>query len=420
MSITRRQFLRQGATLTVGASISGFLGVAARASGTPTRSLVVLDLLGGNDSLSMVMPYEDPSYHSRRPSIAVPAAAALQVGSDAAGRRIGLHPRLTGLQTLFSQGRVALLQRVGYENSSRSHFLGNDIWATAYPSNAQGPGWLGRYLDALPSPVDPLVAWCTAAETPRGLVSRTVSVPSIPSLQTYTYSSLNSGAEAAFERTIAGRLASYVSTDRPQLAFVDANFQSALETLDRVAAVARYTPTVTYPNSGLAQAFRTVAGAMVRGIGTRVFWVQTGGFDNHASEGVNETTGTYWNLMATLGDGLLAFAADLTNQGLWDQTLVLQFSEFGRRVFENGSKGTDHGSAATLFAAGGRVRGGLYGTAPDLSADLANPTLENSATDVHYETDFRSVYASVIDNWLGADSVSLLKGDFRKPGLNFV
>ena len=188
--------------------------------------------------------------------------------------------------------------------------------------------------------------------------------------------------------------------------------------LDRVAAVATYASTVTYPTSGLGPALRTVAGALVKGIGTRVFWVQTGGFDTHSQQGTN--VGTYANLMTTLNDGLTAFYADLNNQRLLSQTLVLQFSEFGRRITENGSQGTDHGAAGVMMALGGLVRGGLYGTAPSLQPDPQNQTLENGGNDVHYETDFRSVYARVIDNWLGASSVSLLGGDFRRPGLDFV
>src|SRR6185295_18836699 len=200
----------------------------------------------------------------------------------------------------------------------------------------------------------------------------------------------------------------------PELAFVYGSAQAALGTLDRVATVAAYAPTLTYPTSGLGQALRAVAGAMNKGIGTRVFYVTTGGFDTHAAQNPNATNGAYYNLMATLNDALLAFYTDLRNQGLLEDTLVLSFSEFGRRISENGSQGTDHGAASTMMVLGGKVNGGLYGTAPNLNTDPKNPTLENAAGDVHFETDFRSVYARIIDNWLGADSTRLLNGDFRK------
>ena len=425
MKVTRRQFVKGGvAAFTVTFAAPEFLSDLALAQGAHVRNLVVLYLSGGNDSLSMLAPYNDPFYTSRRPTLALPAGQVLQIGTDSSKVALGLHPRLTGLKQIFDQGRLALIQRTGYDNQSRSHFLGTDIWSTANPNNSQAFGWVGRYLDSLPSPVDALVGWNTTANLPHVLQART-PVPAIASPSGYAFSSPNSGAEASAERTTAVRIASHVPVDRPELAFVYASTQAAMATLDRVATVASYTGTLTgaqnYPaNNGFAQALKAVAGAMVRGIGTKVFYVTTGGFDTHSSQNVNATNGAYYNLMGTLNDGLLAFYNDLKNQGLLDDTLVLSFSEFGRRISENGSQGTDHGAASVMMAMGGKVNGGLYGTAPNLNTDPKNPTLENSAGDVHYETDFRSVYAQVIDGWLGTDSTALLGGNFRKPGLSFI
>jgi uncharacterized protein (DUF1501 family) len=184
--------------------------------------------------------------------------------------------------------------------------------------------------------------------------------------------------------------------------------------------VGQYKPSVTYPNNGFGQALQAISGAIAKGIGTKVFWVQTGGFDTHASQDTNTDAGAYVKLMVTLNDGLTAFYNDLKNQGLLSQSLLLSFSEFGRRITENGSKGTDHGSASVMLAMGGSVHGGLFGTAASLSTDPQNPTLENNTADVKYENDFRSVYAKVIDNWLGGDSVAVLGGDFKKTGLEFI
>ena len=420
MKVTRRQFVKGGvAAFTVTFAAPEFLSDLARAQGARTRNLVVLYLSGGNDSLSMLVPYNDPFYYSRRPTIAVPAGQVLQVGTDSSRVALGLHPRLTGLKQIFDQGRLALIQRTGYENQSRSHFLGTDIWSTADPNNPQALGWVGRYLDSLPSPVDPLVGWNTTSTLPHVLAART-AVPAIASAAGYAFASPNSGTEAAAERATALRIASHIPVDRPELAFVYSSTQAAMATLDRVATVAQYTPTLTYPNSGLGQALRAVAGAMVRGIGTRVFYVTTGGFDTHSAQSVNATNGAYYNLMATMNDALIAFYNDLRSQGLLDDTLVLSFSEFGRRISENGSQGTDHGSASVMLAMGGRVNGGLYGTAASLNTDPSNPTLENAAGDIRMETDFRSVYAQVIDGWLGANSAQLLNGNFRKASLTFV
>jgi uncharacterized protein (DUF1501 family) len=324
------------------------------------------------------------------------------------------------MKQIFDAGRLALLQRTGYPNQSRSHFQGTDIWATANPENQQGFGWVGRYLDSLPSPVDALCGWNTTRDLPRVLQASHVSVPAIPNPAQYAFASPNGGAEAIAERNTAIRINSHVPVNRPELAFVYESSQAALATLDRVATVGNYAGTTAYPNSGLGQALRWVAGAMVRSIGTRVFYVTTGGFDTHSQQNVNAANGAYYGLMGTMNDALFAFYNDLRNQGLFEDTLVLAWSEFGRRITENGSQGTDHGAGALMFALGGRVNGGLYGTAPSLNPDPSNPTLENGGADVRFETDFRSVYAQIIDNWLGANSVSILGGNFRNSALSFV
>ena len=421
MNVTRRQFVKGGvAAFSVTFAAPEFLCDIARAQGAHSRNLVVLYLSGGNDALSMLIPYNDSFYYSRRPTLAVPAGQVLQIGADASHVSLGLHPRLIGLKQVFEDGRLALVQRTGYDNQSRSHFMGTDIWSTANPNNSQGLGWVGRYLDSLPSPVDPLVGWNTTGTLPHVLQGARVGVPAISNPATYAFASPNSGGEAIAERTAAVRISSHVPVDRPELAFVYGSSQEALGTLDRVATVAQYAPSITYPNTGFGQALRAVAGAMTKSIGTKVFYVTTGGFDTHSAQNVNQTNGAYYSLMAALNDGLLAFYTDLRNQGLLNDTLLVSFSEFGRRISENGSNGTDHGAASVMMVMGGRVQGGLYGTAANLNTDPQNPTLENAAGDVHYETDFRSVYARIIDEWLGTDSRSILGGDFRKPSLTFI
>jgi uncharacterized protein (DUF1501 family) len=426
MKVTRRQFVKGGvAAFTVTFAAPEFLGDLARAQGAHTRNLVVLYLSGGNDSLSMLVPYNDANYYTRRPTLAVPAGQVLQIGTDSSKVALGLHPRLTGLKQIFDQGRLGLIQRTGYPNQSRSHFLGTDIWASADPANSGNLGWVGRYLDTLPSPVDPLVGWNTTGSLPHVLQAAHTAVPAIASPLGYAFNSPNSGTEATAERSTALRISSHVPVDRPELAFVYGSSQAALATLDRVATVASYTGTLTgaqnyAANNGLAQALKAVAGAMNKGIGTRVFYVTTGGFDTHSAQNVNATNGAYYSIMATINDAVLAFYTDLKNQGLLDDTLMLSFSEFGRRISENGSQGTDHGAASAMMVMGGKVTGGIYGTAPNLNTDPKNPTLENNAADVTFETDFRSIYAQIADNWLGTDSVKLLNGNFRKTGLGFI
>ena len=414
MAITRREFVKGGvAAFTVSFAAPAFLSDMARAQGRSRRTLVVLYLSGGNDALSTVIPYNDPEYRDRRPNIAIPAANVLQIGTDSSGVALGLNPGLSGLRTIFNSGRLALIQRTGYPNQSRSHFLGTDIWSTGDPSSPQGTGWLGRYLDQLPDPTDPLTAWSTQREVPRTLLARTVGVPAITNVAGYAFQSPNGGTDQTYAREAATIISSHVPVDQPHLAFVNSTAQAAFTTLDRVAQVGSYTPSVTYPNNGFGQALRMVAGAMVRDVGTKIFWVQTGGYDTHASQNPNQANGSYAQLMATLNNGIFAFYSDLLNQGLLNDTLILQFSEFGRRAFENGSTGTDHGEGGLMMAIGGTVRGGIYGTSANLR--VGHETLTNNGGDVRFETDFRSVYSKVIDSWLGADSVGILGGDFR-PG----
>jgi uncharacterized protein (DUF1501 family) len=419
MQFTRREFMRGGvAAFSVGFAAPSFLCDLAQAQSATGRSLVVLYLSGGNDALSTLVPYTDPAYYGRRPTVAVPAESVLQVGADLTGTPLGLHPNLSGLKSVFDAGRLAVIQRTGYVDSSRSHFRGTDIWSTANPEFAQGPGWLGRYLDTLPSPVDPLVAWNTAGLLPHSLQANTVGVPSIPNATDYAFSSPGTGSEAEYSKAAAVAISSHLPVLQPQLAFVNSTAQAALATLDRVGAVAAYTPTTVYPDDGFGRALQAVAGALATEVGTKIFWVQSGGYDTHASQGT--VTGGYGNLLSTLDGGLSAFYTDLSNQGLLNQTLVLQFSEFGRRVTENGSAGTDHGAGGLMLALGGTVNGGLYGTAANLENTPDNPTLENDGRDVGHETDFRSVYARVIDDWLGASSVDILGADFRNAAIDFI
>ena len=399
MQVSRRVFIKRGtAAFTLSFGAPSFLGAIARAQGAPQQNLVVLYLGGGNDALSFLAPYTDNAYYSRRPTLAVPSDLVLPIGSDSAGTPLGLHPNLPGLRSMFDDGRVAIIQRIGYPDASRSHFLGTDIWSTASPASPVGPGWLGRYLDMLPSPVDPLLAWNTVGQLPRALQVNTVGVPSIPKPASYAFGSPNGASDAAHAKAAAVQIASHVPVANPQLSFVNATAQAALATLDRVEMVASYASTVEYPETGLGQALKAVAGALATEVGTQVFWVQAGGYDTHASQCT--VTGQYAELVSTLDDALVAFSTNLTNHGLLNDTLVLQFSEFGRRIDENGSRGTDHGAAGLMMALGGQVAGGLYGTAASLANTPDNPTLENAGRDVAYGTDFRSVYARVIDDWL--------------------
>jgi len=416
MQITRRTFIKGGlATFTVGFFAPSLLTQMAHAQGALDRNLVVVYLDGGVDGLSVLIPYRDPFYYSRRPTLSLPEASVLPIGTDTAGNPLGLHPRLTGLKGIYEQGKLAIVQRVGYPNASRSHFAGTDVWSTADPDASTRFGWLGRYLDGLPGPLDPLTAWNTGRTLPRTLLAPLYQTPSIPNLAAYNFRPAGRGAEAALERSFAARISSHLPVDRPHVAFVQKTMAEALGTVDRVQSVGSYTPAVTYPDNGFGNALKMVAGAIMKNVGTKLFFVRTGGFDTHAQQQTRE--GNFFNLMATVDDGLTAFYQDLAKQGRLNDTLILEFSEFGRRIDENVSAGTDHGAGSTMLLLGGTVRGGLYGTAPNLDPMPDNPTLESNGRDVRFETDFRAVYSTVAEQWLKTDPVPLLGGDYRNPRL---
>ena len=411
MTFTRRTFIRGGLTAcTVGFAAPRLLVDAALAQSTRPRALVVLHLSGGNDGLSMLVPYADPFYAERRPTLAVPAASALQIGMDAAGTPLGFHPSLAGLRDTFDRGQLAIMPRVGHPEQTRSHFLETDVWSTADPASPLGTGWLGRYLDMLPPPFDPFAGWSTATESPHAFERSGPGAPAIPDPAAFRLATLNAGDEAMHEEHAMGRVSSHLRPALPHIVPVTAAGEAALASLDRVALVGAYVPAAVYPNDALGLAFKTIAGAIATDMATRIFWVEASGYDTHAGQGTNG--GRYAALFRGLDNALRAFRDDLTAQGLWNDTLLLQFSEFGRRITENGSHGTDHGAASVMLAMGGLVRGGLHGTAASLDPDPGNPTLEDNGSDVRFETDFRAVYARTLDGWLGADAAALLGGDF--------
>lgn len=422
---TRREFVRDGmSTVALGWAAPAFLSDLVRAQQGSGRNLVILYLGGGNDALSFLVPYTDPAYYDRRPTLAIPSEVVIDIGADRTGRPLGLHPELDGFKRIFDDGALALIQRTGYPDSSRSHFRGTDVFSTGNPNEPQGRGWLGHYLDRLPGTVDPLTAWNTQQQLPRTLLANAVGVPSIPDLSTYSFSSPNSAfslEEAAHSRATARQIVAHgvAMARNSHVAYVNATTQAAFDTLDRVGSVAAHVPTATYPETALGEALRAVGSAIASGTGTQLYWVQTGGYDTHARQ--ETLTGNYARLMRTLNGAVNAFYSDLSNQRLLDETLVLMFSEFGRRVSENGSGGTDHGSGGLMFAFGGRVRGGLYGrSAASLAQDSENPDLEYRGRDVRFEIDFRSVYARVLDHWLGIDSPQILGADFRQSGIDFI
>ncbi len=409
---SRRIFLQQGITLAsmVGTipwflqhSAQGMLSsdrsVSSRAGVPEDRILVVVQLGGGNDGLNTVVPYGSDEYYRARPSLGILAPSkdkgALELDKKIG---IGLHPNLTGFKDLFDQGQLAVVQGVGYPNPNRSHFASMDIWHTG-SSKGRSEGWIGRYVD------------CTCAGSPQAdaeiAIGRTAPLAMI-GVKTKPVSFENAKLFQWMGKDLPSDMTnmsdSYDTMNRAgslngieagsQAAFLMRTALDAQLSSDRIRAAMAKTPLVAYPNTKLATQLKSV-GAMIRDqMKTRVYYVSIGGFDTHSGQ-----ANSHGNSMREVGDAILAFQNDLKAQGNDGQVVTMVFSEFGRRVKQNASGGTDHGTAAPMFIVGTKVKGGVHGTHPSMT-DLDNG-------DLKYTTDFRSVYATMLDQWLDTPSAKL-------------
>jgi uncharacterized protein (DUF1501 family) len=370
---------------------------AAGAEMAGERILVVIQLSGGNDGLNTVVPYKDEIYRRRRPSLGVGEGSVLKVEGD-----IGLHPALTGMATLLENRQLAIVQGVGYPNPNRSHFESMDIWHTAHTQpQERAAGWLGRSLDArrvaLLQSADPPALHLGQEDQPLALAARDIPSPSIRSLDQFK---LETGGNDQQREAIVAAAKLPRSAGSDLLQFVQTRTTSALEVSRRIEAAAKeYKTPVSYPGTDLGQKLKRIAQLIDAGLATRVYYVALDGFDTHSDQ-ANAHSG----LLTQLGGALAAFAEDLQTHMQLDRVLTLVFSEFGRRVEENASRGTDHGAAAPLFLVGSRVKPGLLGKHPRLD-DLDDG-------DLKFHTDFRSIYASALEKWLGWPAAPILGEGF--------
>jgi len=433
-AFTRRKFLYGGLTLASTAwTIPAFLGSSADAmasmlgeglSSTPgvdeDRILVVVQLGGGNDGLNTVIPYGMDAYYKARGGIGVKPNEALKL-TEADG--IGLHTRMTALKDLYDNGLASIIQGVGYPNPDRSHFKSMDIWQTG-EREATGDGWLGRYIDneccgygkgesGRPDGTKkPATGPATAIEppiaigrtAPLALQGRATKPVSFESADLFRWSGedIHEALREPYHdlnRRGASGGGGDTNADFLMRTALDAQISS-----DKIRKAVAQKSVVTYPGNELGRQLQMV-GAMIRaGLKTRVYYVTLGGFDTHSGQGGAQ--GRHGNLLANFADSIKAFYADLKAQGNDSRVLTLSFSEFGRRVAQNASGGTDHGTAAPMFLFGPMVRPGVIGSHPSLT-DL-------DQGDLKYLVDFRSVYAGVLEQWLKADSKKVL-GETYKP-----
>lgn len=377
-------------------------GVPASASGP--RALVVVQLSGGHDGLNAVIPYGDGLYYQLRPQINIPADKVLHLDDQ-----VGLHPNLTAFKTLFDQGHLGVLQGVGYPKPNRSHFRSMEIWHSARPDGpAPEQGWLGAFMSEIYKVGDsPFECVNFGASIPQAL--RTPQAPIAAMQDTASFQFLVDRRLPSMKDPLLktfGQVATRPAQKGPAVDLVARNWAATTTGVSKLSATSeKYQPKAQYPNNPLARTLQQVTQMLTSDFGTRVVYLQLGGFDTHANEKPQHAT-----LMTQLADSLLAFQNDLDGHGLGDRVVTMTFSEFGRRVKENGSQGTDHGAAGPMFVVGKSVRGGLYGNHPRLD-DLDDG-------DLKYGIDFRSVYSTVLEDWLGASASDVLGGNFEK--LNFL
>ena len=399
---TRREFLRQSAggigMIAFSSVAPAFLTNSVMAkvpSAEKDRSILVLiQLAGGNDGLNTVVPYEDDNYHRLRPRIGF-RKNDLHVVND----RFGLHPECGSLAELHRDGKLAIVQNVGYPNPNRSHFRSMEIWETGSDSDEYlTSGWLGRFFDNCCSgaPETDPVAMSISNEMPDAFVAD--GEHNVFSL------ALGNGRSRSVGEDMLDAMRREEKAPDGTANFLQHTLMNALITESRVQERMRgYKPMTAYPNSALANSLKSVAALIASGQDTRVYFVSLGGFDTHANQLARHST-----LMQQLSAAMSAFQADIEAHGLDDQVLTMTFSEFGRRPSENVSGGTDHGTAAPLFVMGSKIQGSVFGEAPDLNVEKNK--------DLTYSTDFRSVYSTVIRKWFEEDPLKVLGDSFDNIG----
>lgn len=378
--ISRRSFLIDGLRITAAVPFLSCAAGAVPRGGVLDRSLVVVQLTGGNDGLNTVVPHRQDLYYSLRPTLALARNALVPLTDD-----LGLHPELHPLRDVHERGDLAVVQAVGYPNPDRSHFRSMEIWHTGSPDGtASDPGWLGRIADQIVErhPERMPALHVGSERLPLSLWGRKVHAPSVRDADAFRLHergrSLASSRDALLES----------SAPHADLGFLRDAARTSYDAAERLAELSAKGSQVAYPDTPLAQKLKLVARLLAGRFGSRIFHVELDGFDTHIRQ-----ARTHGPLMAQLGGALAAFQNDLEAEGMAQDVTTLVFSEFGRRVRENGSRGTDHGAGAPLFLMGARVRGGLHGRTPDLGRLVQG--------DVPFTTDFRSVYASLESQWLG-------------------
>lgn len=402
-NLSRRQFIGRGGVLAVGLMAPPWLAQVARAdiaklgsgrSLDPDNVLVVCQLSGGNDGLNTLVPFTNPDYYKARPTIGIPKEQALEIESG-----LGFHPEMKGLADLYKKGKVAVIQGVGYPRPNQSHFKSMDIWQSASPEGTLSHGWVGRALDitAATGSLSPIAGIGLSTEKPLALTAKKASIPCFASLNDVLGMVGNPETEKML-REIQGMDAMEGSAIRT----IQKANNTALDAMNLLKKqLDGFKNSQEYGNDRFGQGFKQIAQLIATSPQTRVIYFSAGGFDTHSGQ-----LNAHANLMKGFSDAVSALQSELEAIGKADKVTILVFSEFGRRTYENGSAGTDHGKAGPMFMIGKNVKGGLYGPRPDFQS------LDNG--DLKWQIDFRQVYAAALEDWLDTDSKTVLGESFDK------
>ncbi len=397
--VRRREFLQIGSLATASLLVPRFLKAFDGKAVVPkgNRVLVILQLSGGNDGLNTVIPTYNDIYYKERPRLGIEKTKALALSDEA-----GLHPSLVALKGLYDEGEMAILNSVGYPNPDRSHFRSMDIWHSASDSRDYwNNGWVGRYLDAQCSGCDKP----TYALELDDMLSLALKGEHVNAIAMRDPRRLYGTANERFFREVMKQ-----HVDEPGEQPVDYLYKTMASTLssaDYIFQQSKMSPTkAVYPQTQLGTDLKTIASLIYSDINTKVYYLSLGSFDTHVNQQF-----TQQRLFTEMNDAVAAFTKDLKANGRFDDVMLMTFSEFGRRVSQNASGGTDHGTANNMFFVGGGLKKkGLINALPDLS-DL-------DEGDLKYKVDFKSVYATVLNKWLGADDAAILKQSY--PHLSFI
>ena len=367
------------------------------------RSLVVIELEGGNDALNTVVPYNNGLYYDLRPGIGIPQSDVLQIDGE-----LGFNPSMSAVKDLWDQGGLAVINGIGYPDPSRSHFRSRDIWYTAEPEKIGSVGWLGaaiRDLDADGQNV--LTGVNFGRGLPRALVCKGVPVASVGNLETYGLLPDVADEKARMNALEAfGRMYGPVGRDAVAQVLSRAGADALIGADALRTAPQQYSSTVEYSDTAISRSLRSAAQVMCADLGTRIFFTRYGSFDTHSNE-----LQTHKKLWQNVSTAISDFVIDLKEHGRYEETLILVYSEFGRRIKDNGT-GCDHGSGGVAFVAGGQVNGGFYGDMPSLLDE------DQCEGDLQFNNDFRSTYSTILDRWLGLDPDPIVNGNFEQ--FNFV